>query len=112
MKTGKSMGKERWEKEVVPMLCDMVFPKREIPQVPKHVKKMYKMIDKEKECANCMEKRPINQLKTCGRCRKVLYCGADCQKQHWKLHKKECKEKKKKKKKKKKKISSGLIPLL
>ena len=29
-------------------------------------------------------------LKSCGRCRKVYYCGSYCQKQHWGLHKSKC----------------------
>merc|ERR1712098_322038 len=95
IKTGKSVGKERWENEVIPMLCDMVFPPREVPKAPKHVKKMHKMIDREKECANCGEKRPMSCLKTCSGCHNVLYCGTVCQKKHWKFHKKDCKRKKK-----------------
>ncbi len=30
------------------------------------------------------------KLKQCGRCRKVGYCSVECQKSHWKTHKKEC----------------------
>ena len=29
-------------------------------------------------------------LKACGKCRKVYYCDPSCQKQHWKLHKTDC----------------------
>merc|ERR1712196_746264 len=35
----------------------------------------------------------------CGRCLKISYCSKKCQKEHWKVHKKDCKPKKKKKKK-------------
>ena len=30
-------------------------------------------------------------LKACGRCKVVYYCGTFCQKEHWKMHKKDCK---------------------
>ena len=30
------------------------------------------------------------KLKHCARCKKVLYCARECQKQHWKIHKKDC----------------------
>jgi hypothetical protein len=29
-------------------------------------------------------------LKKCGSCKKVYYCGAECQKSHWKTHKPNC----------------------
>ena len=29
-------------------------------------------------------------LKKCGSCKKVYYCGAECQKSHWKTHKSNC----------------------
>ncbi|KAK2041869.1 hypothetical protein LZ31DRAFT_596900 [Colletotrichum somersetense] len=29
-------------------------------------------------------------LKNCDRCKKAWYCGVDCQRAHWKLHKPEC----------------------
>eukprot|EP00808_Paulinella_micropora_P030846 g53587.t1 len=30
------------------------------------------------------------KLQPCPRCRKTLYCGRTCQKQHWKVHKQDC----------------------
>lgn len=35
--------------------------------------------------------RSENCTKRCGRCKKVNYCSAECQKAHWKSHKPECK---------------------
>jgi hypothetical protein len=40
-------------------------------------------------------------LKLCDRCREARYCSVECQREHWKIHKKRGKKKKKKKKKKK-----------
>lgn len=40
-------------------------------------------------CAHCKQTAP--DLKACGKCRSVKYCGATCQKEHWKQHKQVCK---------------------
>jgi hypothetical protein len=43
-------------------------------------------------CAFC-EESPLcaaMKLSRCAKCKKVMYCGAGCQKAHWKLHKKTC----------------------
>eukprot|EP00741_Cyanophora_paradoxa_P011725 tig00020563_g11329.t1 len=40
-------------------------------------------------CAACGAEGP--SLKECGRCHAVSYCNADCQRAHWKQHKKACK---------------------
>ena len=77
-------------------MWNIVHPTEEVDKAPKHVKRMHKRIEKEKECANCGEKRPMGKLETCARCKKVLYCSKDCQKEHWKIHKLEspsCKKK-------------------
>jgi hypothetical protein len=43
------------------------------------------------KCAIC---DCINDLKSCGRCKKVFYCDRECQKYHWneRGHKLECKK--------------------
>jgi hypothetical protein len=38
-------------------------------------------------CECCGHK---STLKKCGGCKKVYYCGAECQKSHWKTHKPNC----------------------
>lgn len=42
----------------------------------------------QERCAACGK---TGELKRCGRCRTVHYCGPACQKQHWKTHKPDCK---------------------
>ena len=46
----------------------------------------------ETPCAGCGAVRQLDALpyKACSTCRAVLYCNKDCQKKHWKQHKKEC----------------------
>ena len=34
----------------------------------------------------------VNDLKKCGGCKRVQYCGAEHQKLHWKTHKIDCKK--------------------
>ena len=45
------------------------------------------------QCENplCDEGFPAAKLRACQRCQRVVYCGRECQKYHWKRsHKKEC----------------------
>jgi len=49
-------------------------------------------------CAACGRTEPPDateesKLHACGNCRVTLYCNKDCQKSHWKLHKKNCRRK-------------------
>ncbi|KAK1985055.1 hypothetical protein LZ30DRAFT_402207 [Colletotrichum cereale] len=48
---------------------------------------------REPSCFHCGKVRADlgKTLKECGRCRGAWYCGLDCQKAHWKLHKPFCK---------------------
>ena len=43
-----------------------------------------------KQCAFC--NKQLHKLLRCGRCKKVYYCSVQCQKPHWKIHKKICKK--------------------
>ena len=55
-----------------------------------------KVIKGRPSCACCSFQEDKNvfeklvQLKKCSRCKKVYYCGRECQKLHWKTHKEEC----------------------
>ena len=43
-------------------------------------------------CGRCGKKKEGEEgLKRCMGCKKMLYCGKDCQKKDWKAHKKDCK---------------------
>ena len=45
------------------------------------------------DCAQCAKKREDVALKTCTRCGLVWYCGAECQRRHWKaVHRRHCRE--------------------
>jgi hypothetical protein len=45
-------------------------------------------------CANCyvLEKTLHEKLLKCGQCRLIKYCSRECQREHWKAHKKQCKK--------------------
>ena len=46
-------------------------------------------VEQEKQCASC---GATSKLKSCSACKSVWYCGAECQRQHWKEHKVACKQ--------------------
>jgi len=51
----------------------------------------------EKACANCHIPKPmVKKLMICP-CKSAYYCGKDCQRSHWKVHKQNCAWQKKKK---------------
>eukprot|EP00741_Cyanophora_paradoxa_P022308 tig00021440_g21537.t1 len=50
-------------------------------------------IDREaRRCGACGAATEPERLLRCSRCLAVLYCDRECQRAHWKVHKKECKE--------------------
>ena len=47
------------------------------------------------KCANCVvfgwKQAESQSLQQCGRCKVLLYCGEECQREHWALvHKAQC----------------------
>lgn len=56
-------------------------------------KQMFYLLPADTEkCANCKKPREIvEKLQKCGGCKKVLYCGVDCQRAHRSAHKSLCK---------------------
>lgn len=47
------------------------------------------------KCENCLKEKPIEELKTCSKCRtnsnlNIYFCDQTCQKQSWKSHKLNC----------------------
>lgn len=42
-------------------------------------------------CAACDKSGAVVKLRSCTRCKKVWYCGKDCQASDWRRHKKDCK---------------------
>ena len=62
------------------------------PQEP--VQKKNELIAKYNMCAYCCRKEVgIEHFKLCGQCKKLYYCGTECQKSHWRLeHRSQCSE--------------------
>ena len=47
----------------------------------------------DRTCSNCGVKgNPMVPLKACTGCKQAYYCGRPCQRAHWSLHKKACRE--------------------
>ena len=45
-----------------------------------------------KECAHChLHEKARGDFRVCGGCKQVRYCGALCQREHWRAHKAACK---------------------
>jgi hypothetical protein len=46
-----------------------------------------------KECARCQSsEKARGDYSLCGGCKKLHYCGAECQRTHWREHKVACKQ--------------------
>ena len=57
-----------------------------------HARRCYQQAGQlEITCLKCgKEEEPGAKFKKCGKCEDVCYCSRECQKAHWKEHKKEC----------------------
>lgn len=51
------------------------------------------LTDVQRHCANPTCIKTIFCNERCSRCQEVYYCGADCQKKHWQIHRHDCKPK-------------------
>lgn len=47
-------------------------------------------IKKRRACAVCDKILPFDSAPRCMNCKRVFYCGVDCQKKDWKVHRKDC----------------------
>jgi len=43
------------------------------------------------KCSACATASQVSTLQICSGCRVTAYCGPACQREHWRVHKKECK---------------------
>lgn len=41
-------------------------------------------------CFGCNIKKKLEELSKCAGCKHACYCNRECQKKHWKIHKKKC----------------------
>lgn len=84
--------KGRWD----PSMSLMGSPTQALTNIvsnAEEIKKAKEQLGKLDECAGChksAEDAGKTSLSRCGRCKNVAYCGIDCQKNDWKLHKKAC----------------------
>lgn len=44
------------------------------------------------KCVSCGAELTRESRKRCSRCKVVFYCGEDCQRQHWSVHKTQCRQ--------------------
>lgn len=51
----------------------------------------YETAENENVCGKCGKKEAA-KLKKCARCLRIKYCSAECQREHWAEHKRECKK--------------------
>ena len=53
------------------------------------------MTNNRKKCCQCHKRHdPLDRSLKCSGCKRVHYCSRECQKEHWPIHRIQCKEKK------------------
>lgn len=79
----KSCAVGKWIERTLEAVSDNAY---EFGKYGKEVKKLFNL----NCCAYCY-KGTIGTLKLCSKCKNILYCGRECQKAHYPIHKTECK---------------------
>lgn len=74
------------EKENVMMVEFRIINKSQMT----HLKKEIGKDNIDSLCNGCNKYHMLSALKSCGVCKNVKYCSVECQKSHWKIHKKIC----------------------
>jgi len=85
------MKMEEWDENMKPKMYPFEAGEVFLEETPY----LYALHDKHRgQRCDCCFKSPetsnIKPVKPCSRCRFIFYCGKDCQKRDWKLHKNEC----------------------
>jgi tetratricopeptide (TPR) repeat protein len=68
--------------------CGAACQKKHWPVHKRACWKKYATVDGELKCGACS--KTGKSLSVCGGCEKERYCGLECQKRHWPIHKKAC----------------------
>jgi hypothetical protein len=68
--------------------CGVACQRKHWPVHQKACGKKYANDDAALKCGACS--KPETELSVCGGCEKMRYCGLECQKKHWPIHKKAC----------------------
>ncbi|CAM1503826.1 Fc.00g014170.m01.CDS01 [Cosmosporella sp. VM-42] len=88
------IGLPQWDKAAPNAVRVAISPTYSVPFVEEVVDltglKNQSQVPARERCRNCSKAEDRVSLMNCGRCRKVKYCSAECQKKDWKKHRGEC----------------------